>query len=87
MHESEKKKHIKRLIKKLLFDHSIGEDTQDNILEKIETLSPDPEISDYIFHSDEFWNEDDDFDIDGVIDKAFSYQPIILGDQSDATKD
>jgi len=70
-----KKLKIKALINDLLNNENLSEAEGDNLLDEIENLSPDPEISDYIF-----W--EDGLTIDEIIEKAFAYKPIILGDQS-----
>jgi len=48
------------------------------ISERLDLISPDPNYSNYIFHSEEFVNKDGSFDIDGLAEKVFSYKPIYL---------
>lgn len=55
-----------------------SEKEQDLFFDEISILSPDPNWSDYIFHSDEFNKPCGDFDIDGFLEKIFSYNPILL---------
>ena len=74
----EKRKLIEELLYKLLYnDENLSEDDEDRIVEKIEILSPDPAIVSYIFGK-----EYEHLTIDEIIEKAFSYKPICLGDQS-----
>ena len=70
-----KKERIHNLIVKLLENASLDDKAQEDLLFEIKKLSPDPAVSDYIF-----W--EDNLTIDEIVDKAFSYKPIILGDQS-----
>ena len=49
------------------------------ILERLDYLSPDPEYTDYIYHSDEFVNEDGNFDLERYTIKVFSYKPTEFG--------
>lgn len=73
---------IKNMIIELLENEKLNDREQEGLLFKIKKLSPDPEISDYIFwDKGEFW-EGDKIKIDAIIEKAFAYKPIILGDQS-----
>jgi len=67
---------FKSLVAELL---TIPEETREiEILERLDFLSPDPEYTDYIYHSDEFVNEDGSFDIERYTNKVFSYRPIQL---------
>ncbi|MCP4933256.1 MAG: hypothetical protein GY927_03415 [bacterium] len=54
------------------------EKKQDKIFHQIDGLSPDPEWSDYIFHSEEFYNKANTLNVDAVVDKIVSYKPIQL---------
>ncbi len=54
------------------------ESEQDEIFEKINKLSPDPYISDYIFYPE----DGIEMTPEEIVEKAFSYQPITLPDQS-----
>ncbi len=54
------------------------DDREAEILEVLDKISPDPAYLDYVFQSDEFYDEDDNLDIDGVVKKVFCYQPIQL---------
>ena len=82
MHSSDKEE-LKSLIEKLFHESTLkSEDDQERIVEAIEKISPDPEILDYIFWSnDKFW-EDGKVKAHEIVEKAFAYKPIILGDQS-----
>lgn len=71
-----KKMQMKCLIKALL--QAKGESAQDKIYDELRLISPDPEWSDYIFHSSEFYDENEELDIDKLIEKVFSYKPIQL---------
>ena len=48
------------------------------ILSRLDEISPDPEYSDYILHSDEFYISENEFDIEALAEKVFNYQPIKL---------
>jgi len=54
------------------------EEEQNKFYDEISKLSPDPYWSDYLFHSNEFFKSQEDFDVQGLIDKMFSYKPILL---------
>ena len=71
----------KDTVKKLILDlvsGKISEEKQDEIYEKISQISPDPEWSDYIFVSFEFYDNQNNLNIDAVVEKIFSYKPILL---------
>lgn len=70
------KEDFKNLVKELLTSPS--ESRSDEIMEKLDVISPDSEFSDYIFYSQEFELADGNFDIDGLADKVFSYKAIQL---------
>ncbi|WP_299775230.1 hypothetical protein [uncultured Pseudoteredinibacter sp.] len=70
------KDEFKALILELLAIPS--EERESEVLERLDLISPDPEYTDYIYHSDEFNNRDGSFDIDGYAEKVFSYKPIRL---------
>ena len=55
-----------------------SEEREEIICERLNQISPDPSYSDYIFHSEEFENEDGSFDINGLTEKVFGYKPICL---------
>ena len=74
----EKLKNEAILLIKDLLDPDKTEFEVDSIYEKISLISPDPEWSFYIFQSMEFYNKDDELDIEAVVDKIFSYKPISL---------
>lgn len=48
------------------------------VISRLDEISPYPEYSDYIFHSDEFYIGENEFDIEGLTEKVFNYQPIKL---------
>jgi len=74
----EKKKHlIKKKIDLVFNDDSLTEEEHNSLLFDVKNISPDPKIIDYIFQK-----KYDHLTIDEAIEKAFSYQPICLGDQS-----
>ena len=76
MDNPRKKERMKELVLELL---SIpDEEREDAILEELDTLSPDPAYTNYIFHSNEFINTDGEFMIDEYLEKVFSYKPIAL---------
>jgi len=72
--EEAKKEKIKTLINRILTDKTLSDNGQSQLAYEIELISPDPEIMDYFFWSN--------MTIDEAIEKAFSYRPICLGDQS-----
>ncbi|MEM6781364.1 MAG: bacteriocin immunity protein [Pseudomonadota bacterium] len=81
----EKKEEFISLVKDLLdLDKNCDEQTEDDLVLKINRLSPDPEWTDYIFHSDEFvitvdeQNNKVEFDYIALAEKVFSYKPIAL---------
>jgi hypothetical protein len=55
-----------------------SEKRSEEIVEEINKLSPDPSWSNYIFYSEEFVNEDETLNVDGVVNKILSYKPIQL---------
>ena len=75
--DCEKMREVKQLIAALL-EMSKTEEEEDIIFSRISVLSPDPEWSDHIFHSNEYSQPDGGFDIDGVVAKIFNYKPILL---------
>ena len=75
----EKKNEIRELLTKLLFeDESLTEKEEDEIVQRIEYLSPDPEVTNYIFEK-----KYEDLSIDEIIENIFDYQPIVLDNQSE----
>jgi len=48
------------------------------ILSVLDKIAPDPEYLDYIFHSDEFYDESGNVDIEKLTRKVFDYSPINL---------
>ncbi len=55
-----------------------NEDRETEILYRLDSISPDPEYIDYIFHSDEFFNCNNQLDMEALIQKVFNYKPINL---------
>lgn len=73
----DKREEIRSLIEELVkFDAT--EDRERFICAEVDKLSPDPEWSQYIFWSDDYIDEDDQFLMDDFLDKIFSYKLIIL---------
>lgn len=68
---------LKKLINMLDNPGSLTEELSVEIIMEIEQLSPDPEIMNYIFGK-----KYEHLTVDEIIEKAFSYKPIILGDQT-----
>ncbi len=54
-----------------------SESRMEEIFAEVNLLSPDPQWSDYIYHSDQFY-QDGNFCIDAFLDKIFAYKPIQL---------
>lgn len=47
------------------------------VWDMISDLVPDPEFSDYVFHSSEFYHGKE-LDVEKVVEKGFDYKPIAL---------
>lgn len=77
MSNSEEKEKIKSLLAQLI-SAKLSEEEEERVFQEISILSPDPEWSDYVFHSDEFEGSNGDFDYDAFVGKIFSYKPIQL---------
>lgn len=54
------------------------DEREEEILERLDQISPDPNYSDYIYHSYEFYNDDEVLDVDSLAEKVFSYKPVLL---------
>jgi hypothetical protein len=54
----------------------VTETRSEEIAERANELSPDPDWSDYLFHSEEFVGEEDRLLLEKLLDKIFSYRPI-----------
>lgn len=67
---------VAQLIKDLLSARDEAE--QASIAAQLDNISPDPNWSDHIFHSMEFYDQDDVLDIEAVVNRIFSYKPISL---------
>ena len=50
----------------------------DKILEELDRISPDPCHIDYIFQTDDYYENDGSINMDAVVEKIFSYKPIRL---------
>ncbi|EJG0692336.1 hypothetical protein C4G81_RS22200 [Vibrio parahaemolyticus] len=69
------KDQIKPLVEQLVtFD--LSEKDEAVICSKIDKLSPDPRWSEYIFWSDEYIDENQNFLVDQFLEKIFSYKTI-----------
>lgn len=77
MLEYRKKALAKELITQIA-SNEYTEAEEDQFLLQLKEIVPDPDISDYIFWSDEFYDENKNLDIDAILEKAFSYKPIAL---------
>ncbi|MBU1003143.1 MAG: hypothetical protein KKE73_11565 [Proteobacteria bacterium] len=74
-------KEKKIIVKTLLlgfFTMKLKEEEEGAVWMMIRELVPDPYFMDYIYQTDEFIDENDELDVDGVIEKGFSYKPIAL---------
>jgi len=67
---------MEQLITELL--NGAGEARSEEIAERINELSPDPNWSDYLFYSEEFVSEDGTLLMKDFLDKVFSHKPIQL---------
>lgn len=54
------------------------EEEEDNALFFLKKIVPDPAVSDYIYHSSQFYSDNGELNIDAIINKAFKYSPIAL---------
>ena len=63
------------LIRELI---SAPDDEAGGIAEEVERLSPDPEIMNYIFWSNEYLDEHGKVDIERLVDKILECKPIVL---------
>ena len=87
MNIEKKKEKIKQIINELLTNKATDKrEIEINI--EMDRLSPDPAWSDYIFWSDDYIDENDNFLMENFLDKIFSYEPniIIPSAPKDATK-
>ena len=75
--KDQKKKQIAEMISDLI-SGKLSDHDGDKIFEEISKLSPDPEWSNHVFQSNEFYDEDDTLDLDAVVEKIFSYKSIQL---------
>ena len=55
-----------------------SEAREEEIIQELNQLSPDPNWSGYIYHSNEFVNEDDTLDVVSLVQKILSFKPIQL---------
>lgn len=55
-----------------------NEKRTDEIFEEMNRLSPDPEWSNYLFHSEEFVGTGDVLLVEDLVNKILAYKPIIL---------
>ncbi len=69
-------KQLKFLIEKLFQEDN--EEEQANISLQIQNISPDPYIIDYIFHSEDYIDDNGNVDISKLLKKVFQYKPILL---------
>ena len=77
MNEKEKKNRVAALIDRLVSGNETEEEDL-KIHEEISQLVTDPEWSDYVFYSEEFYKENGSLNTQAVVDKIFSYKPICL---------
>lgn len=77
MTEQEKRERIKQLISNLL-GGGTTEDEDIVITSEVSNLSPDPEWSDYIFFSFDYYDENENFLMEKFLDKIFNYEPKII---------
>ncbi len=56
-----------------------SEAREDEICARLDQICPDPEWSDHIFYSENrYLAWDGKLDVEGVVEKIFSYKPILL---------
>ena len=73
---SDHQERFKALVVELI---AVPSDERENeILEELDRLSPDPEYMEYIYHSDEFYRDEETLNVAALSKKVFSYKPIIL---------
>lgn len=78
MSTDERKHKTRVLLEEFLSDPPPSEERDLEILAKLQELLPDPNITDYIFYSNEFENKDGSIDIDALIEKCLRYKPNII---------
>lgn len=57
---------------------NVEEKRESDICLKINNLSPDPKWSNYIFWTDDYIDENDNFLMEKFLDKIFSYKESII---------
>jgi len=77
MTETEKRNKIKVLIEEII-TFNVKEKRESQIFIELNRLSPDSLWSNYIFWSEDYFDENDNFLMENFLDKIFSYKPIIL---------
>lgn len=72
-----KKQRARALVLKMLYETKT--DAEDNrILSELGKIVPDPDLTKYIFWSEEFYDENENLDIDRLLEKAFNYKPNVI---------
>lgn len=61
-----------------LLDMTKSEEEQDRIFLRIDRNTLDPKWSDHIFHSNEFYGDNETIDLERLADKILGYKPISL---------
>lgn len=61
-----------------LLDMKKSQEEHDRIFLSIAQNTLDPQWSDHIFHSDEFYDDNGNIDLERVADKILGFQPISL---------
>ena len=81
MPAEEPREKVRALIVELL--DTPPEAREKEIFRELDKLSPDPDYSDYIFHSREFERPNGEIDIHALVEKIFSYEAVQLGNIND----
>ncbi|QJB56027.1 hypothetical protein [Pseudodesulfovibrio sp. zrk46] len=76
--EQEKIKKARVLLTEFLSNPPPNEDRDLEILEELSQILPDPNLTGYIFYSDEYRDSTGKIDIDKLIDKCFQYKPNVI---------
>lgn len=77
MNIKERKRRAVELINELLYGIT-NDERNSAIMDELESIVPDPMVSDHIFYSTEFEREDGSLDIEALVEKCFDYKPNII---------
>jgi hypothetical protein len=74
MNEAQRRKKLLNLINRLVNDQYLrmSETELDLVLQRIQHFSPDPDITEYVFPTEELSPK-------AIVEKAFQYKPVVAG--------